>query len=229
MPVIQYQLLRYTSHRGQIQPAENIRRAQPGCTLGLKRKHLVTWKGVNRECPDPSTFCSPLQHGTNSCTTGLIPEIHTGIHKLHSCVHSLRDCADYFPGIRKWRAESEVFTKSPPGLTQLPERGSRWMKLLPHISLSGRGKLPTVCLQHRSSLSVILRVGCSSARPGAPRLETFLHRLPGSLSLVLILGQWQQLAWGQLYLGGVCQEDRASNTLMIILKKGKKIQTFKIM
>lgn len=64
-------------------------------------------------------------------------------------------------------------------------------------------------------------LGCSSARPGAPRLETFLHRLPGSLSLVLILGQWQQLAEAS-YLGGVCQEDGASNTLMIILKKRKE-------
>lgn len=131
------------SHRGPNTTSWEYpgRRAKPGCTLGLKRKHLVTWKGVNRECPDPSTFCSPLQHGTNSCTTGLIPKIHTGIHKLHSCVHSLRDCADYFPGILKmksrvWGFHHKVSTRIN---TAAREReGLRWMKLLPHISLSGR-------------------------------------------------------------------------------------------
>lgn len=131
---------------------------------GLKRKHLVTWKGLNRECSDPSTFCSPLQHGTNSYTTSLIPKIHTGIHKLHSCVHSVRDCVDYFPGLlqmksRVWGFHSKVSTRI--NTAAWEREGLKWVKLLPRISLSGR-EGSTNCsrtLQHRSSLSVILRIG----------------------------------------------------------------------
>lgn len=165
MPVIQYQLLRYipqTSRYNQLRISRE--ESQAWLYTGLKRKHLVTWKGLNRECPDPSTFCLPLQHGTNSYTTSLIPKIHTGIHRLHSCVHSVRDCADCVPGIlemksRVWGFHHKVSTRI--NTAAWKGEGLRWVELLPRISLSG-GEGSTNCsrtLQHRSSLSVILRIG----------------------------------------------------------------------
>lgn len=153
------------SHRGPNTTSWEYpgRRAKPGCTLGLKRKHLVTWKGVNRECPDPSTSCSPLQHGTNSCTTGLIPKYTLESTNCTPVSIHLEAVLITSQEFWKWRAESEVFTtKSPPGLTQLPkkERGSDGWNSCHTFHWVEEREAPTAhTLQDRSSLSVILRIG----------------------------------------------------------------------
>lgn len=65
------------------------RKSKPDCTLGLYRKHLATWKGLNRVHPNPSTFHPSLKHSTNSYTASLAQKIHTVIHKTAPlCPHS---------------------------------------------------------------------------------------------------------------------------------------------
>lgn len=140
MPTLQYPSTQVHSHRSTNATSWECweRKSKPDCTLGLYKKYLATWKGLNRVYPNPSTSHPSLKFGTNSCTPSLAPEIHTVSHKTtFLCLHSRKQWISSAQRFWKQRPESEVFTtKTLPGLT--PQR-LHLGKKRPHQSLTEHG------------------------------------------------------------------------------------------
>lgn len=125
MPVIQYQLLRYIPTEVQIQLAENIQRGEPSLAVHFGLRENIWWPG---RASTESVLTPPHSvHHSN------MEQIHTPPASSQKYTLEPTNCTPVSIQLEtvsiasqefwKWRAESEVFTtKSPPGLTQLPEK-----------------------------------------------------------------------------------------------------------